>query len=90
MSTIEEKSEIIFLYESKYSMPNGDPFTGEQRYDEETKKITVDKGKYLDFNGRRAISDPRELDIYIKNTFKDRVESKDPQLERAIKELLSL
>lgn len=29
-------------------------------------------------------------DIYIKNTFKDRVESKDPQLERAIKELLSL
>lgn len=29
-------------------------------------------------------------DIYIKNTFKDRLESKDPQLERAIKELLSL
>jgi len=29
-------------------------------------------------------------DIYIKNTFKDRIESKDPQLERAIKELLSL
>jgi tricorn protease len=29
-------------------------------------------------------------DIYVKNTFKDRVESKDPQLERAIKELLSL
>lgn len=41
MSTIEEKSEIIFLYESKYSMPNGDPFTGEQRYDEETKKVLV-------------------------------------------------
>lgn len=41
MSTLQEKSEIIFLYESKYSMPNGDPFTGEQRYDEETKKILV-------------------------------------------------
>ena len=41
MSTIQEKSEIIFLYESKYSMPNGDPFTGEQRYDEETKKVLV-------------------------------------------------
>jgi len=41
MSTIQEKSEIIFLYESKYSMPNGDPFTGEQRYDEETKKILI-------------------------------------------------
>lgn len=41
MTTIEEKSEIIFLYESKYSIPNGDPFTGEQRYDEETKKVLV-------------------------------------------------
>jgi CRISPR-associated protein Csh2 len=36
-----KKSEIIFLYESKYSIPNGDPFTGEQRYDEETKKVLV-------------------------------------------------
>lgn len=36
-----EKSEILFLYESTYSVPNGDPFTGEQRYDEETKKILV-------------------------------------------------
>ncbi len=35
------KSEILFLYESVYSIPNGDPFTGEQRYDDETKKILV-------------------------------------------------
>jgi CRISPR-associated protein Csh2 len=35
------KSEILFLYESTFSVPNGDPFTGEQRYDEETKKILV-------------------------------------------------
>ncbi len=35
------KSEILFLYESTYSIPNGDPFTGEQRYDEETKKVLV-------------------------------------------------
>lgn len=41
MSTITEKSEVLFLYESKYSMPNGDPFTGEQRYDEESKRILV-------------------------------------------------
>ena len=39
--TMLKKSEIIFLYESSYSIPNGDPFTGEQRYDEETKKILV-------------------------------------------------
>ena len=36
-----KKSEILFLYESTYSIPNGDPFTGEQRYDDETKKILV-------------------------------------------------
>lgn len=35
------KSEILFLYEAAYSIPNGDPFTGEQRYDDETKKILV-------------------------------------------------
>lgn len=33
-----KKSEILFLYETSYNIPNGDPFTGEQRYDEETKK----------------------------------------------------
>ena len=36
-----QKSEILFLYESTYSVPNGDPFTGEQRYDDETKKVLV-------------------------------------------------
>jgi len=40
-NVIKDKSELLFLYESSYSMPNGDPFTGEQRYDEETKKILV-------------------------------------------------
>jgi CRISPR-associated protein Csh2 len=39
--TIQTKSEILFLFESTYTIPNGDPFTGEQRYDEETKKILV-------------------------------------------------
>jgi CRISPR-associated protein Csh2 len=29
------------MYESTYSVPNGDPFTGEQRYDDETRKILV-------------------------------------------------
>lgn len=36
-----QKSEILFLFETSYNIPNGDPFTGEQRYDEETKKILV-------------------------------------------------
>lgn len=38
---VDLKSEILFLYESTYSIPNGDPFTGEQRYDDETKKVLV-------------------------------------------------
>lgn len=41
MSQLIEKSELLFLYESTFSQPNGDPFTGEQRYDDETKKILV-------------------------------------------------
>lgn len=41
MSNEINKSEILFLYETSYNIPNGDPFTGEQRYDEETKKILV-------------------------------------------------
>ncbi|MFZ1235401.1 MAG: CRISPR-associated protein [Prevotella sp.] len=41
MSDELKKSEILFLYETTYNIPNGDPFTGEQRYDEETKKILV-------------------------------------------------
>lgn len=41
VKTVQHKSEILFLYDTAYNIPNGDPFTGEQRYDEETKKILV-------------------------------------------------
>jgi len=41
-------------------------------------------------NGKDLESSGVVPDIYVKNTFKDRLESKDPQLERAIKELLPL
>ena len=58
--TIKTKSEILFLYESTYSIPNGDPFTGEQRYDEETKKILVS-----DVRIKRFIRD------YLKNNNHD-------------------
>lgn len=39
-------------------------------YDDSTKSIVIDKSKYLDFNGKRAISDPKELESYIKNIYK--------------------
>lgn len=56
------KSEILFLYESTYSIPNGDPFTGEQRYDEETKKVLVS-----DVRIKRFIRDylKAKHDIYV-------------------------
>lgn len=41
----------------------------EMSYDESTKSIVIDKSKYLDFNGKRAISDPKELESYIKNIY---------------------
>ncbi len=66
-----EKSEVIFLYESKYSIPNGDPFTGEQRYDEETKKILVSDVRikrnirnYLEKQGKQIfVTDKTELGL---------------------------
>ncbi|MCT4614100.1 MAG: type I-B CRISPR-associated protein Cas7/Csh2 [Marinifilaceae bacterium] len=59
MSNLKDKSEILFLFESKFTIPNGDPFTGEQRYDEETKKVLVSDVRikryvrdYFEQNGR--------------------------------------
>jgi CRISPR-associated protein Csh2 len=62
-NSIKQKSEILFLYESTYTIPNGDPFTGEQRYDEETKKILVS-----DVRIKRYIRDylfERKYPIYV-------------------------
>jgi CRISPR-associated protein Csh2 len=62
------KRELIFLYESKYSIPNGDPFTGEQRYDEETKKALVSDVRikrfirdYLENNGETIFVSDKKL-----------------------------
>ena len=38
-------------------------------------------GKDLEFTGVKP-------DIYVKNTFKDRLDDKDPQLERGVEEIL--
>jgi CRISPR-associated protein Csh2 len=84
MSTIEEKSEIIFLYESKYSMPNGDPFTGEQRYDEETKKVLVSDVRIKRFI-RDYLHNIGET-IYVIND-KDQAEGKESGSAARIKSL---
>ncbi|MBP1631410.1 MAG: CRISPR-associated protein Cas7/Csh2, subtype [Bacteroidetes bacterium] len=84
MSTIQEKSEIIFLYESKYSMPNGDPFTGEQRYDEETKKVLISDVRIKRFI-RDYLHNIGEI-IYVIND-KDQAEGKESGSAARIKSL---
>lgn len=58
------KSEILFLYETSYNIPNGDPFTGEQRYDEETKKILVSDVRIKRFV-RTYLEEIKNLPIYV-------------------------
>lgn len=67
MNTINKKSEILFLYESKYSVPNGDPFTGEQRYDDESKKILVSDVRIKRFIRDWIIQNNKELLIWVQN-----------------------
>ena len=59
-----KKSEILFLYETSYNIPNGDPFTGEQRYDEETRKILVSDVRIKRFV-RSYLEDVMKLPIYV-------------------------
>lgn len=59
-----KKLEILFLYETSYNIPNGDPFTGEQRYDEETKKILVSDVRIKRFI-RTYLEDVKNLSIYV-------------------------
>jgi CRISPR-associated protein Csh2 len=61
-----EKSELLFLYETSFAVPNGDPFTGEQRYDEETKKILVSDVRIKRFIRDHFIS-LGEHDVYVFN-----------------------
>jgi CRISPR-associated protein Csh2 len=59
-----KKSEILFLYETSYNIPNGDPFTGEQRYDEETKKILVSDVRMKRYI-RTYLEETKRLHIYV-------------------------
>jgi len=59
-----KKSEILFLFETSYNIPNGDPFTGEQRYDDETKKILVSDVRMKRYV-RTYLEDIKKLPIYV-------------------------
>lgn len=71
-----KKSEILFLYETSYNIPNGDPFTGEQRYDEETKRILVSDVRIKRYV-RTYFEEIKELPIYVsENTGAGKTDSK--------------
>ena len=71
-----KKSEILFLYETSYNIPNGNPFTGEQRYDEETKKILVSDVRIKRFI-RTYLEDIEGEHIYVsENTGAGKTDSK--------------
>lgn len=75
MSNQLKKSEILFLYETSYNIPNGDPFTGEQRYDEETKKILVSDVRMKRYV--RTYLEEKGLPIYVsENTGAGKTDSK--------------
>ena len=71
MENQQEKSEILFWYDSTYSIPNGDPFTGEQRYDDETKRILVSdvriKRFIRDYFIQQNEIEKDKYDIYVFN-----------------------
>lgn len=92
------KLEILFLYETSYNIPNGDPFTGEQRYDEETKKILVSDVRIKRFI-RTYLEDVKNLSIYVsektgagktdsKNVLKWLAENRNKQQSNDIGEIL--
>lgn len=82
MANTSEKSELLFLFESKYTIPNGDPFTGEQRYDEETKKILVS-----DVRIKRYVRDYFIEQNYLKpNTYEVYVFNDKSQIQEGSKE----
>jgi CRISPR-associated protein Csh2 len=95
---VSKKSEILFLYESTYSIPNGDPFTGEQRYDEETKKILVSDVRIKRFI-RNYLEEVENENIYVsdktgagktdaKNVLKWIAENRNPDKKTNIAEIL--
>jgi len=75
-----KKSEILFLYETMYNIPNGDPFTGEQRYDEETKKILVSDVRMKRYV-RDYLDNKNDQIIYIKQKSKNVQESNEDTSE---------
>lgn len=81
------KKEFIFLYDAKNTIPNGDPFTGEQRYDEESSKALVSDVRIKRYIRDFLDNDPfNEGDIvfYSDKTNKGTTEERKKELENLL------
>jgi CRISPR-associated protein Csh2 len=81
------KKEFIFLYDAKNTIPNGDPFTGEQRYDEESSKALVSDVRIKRYIRDFLDNDPfNEGDIvfYSDKTSKGTTEERKKELENLL------
>ena len=82
------KKEFIFLYDAKNTIPNGDSFTGEQRYDEEAQKALVSDVRIKRYIRDFLDNDPfNEGDIifYSDKTSKGTTKDRKKELEKQYK-----
>jgi CRISPR-associated protein Csh2 len=80
MSLQVKRSDLIYIYDSKFCVPNGDPFTGEQRYDESVGKVLISdvrikryiRDHILDMIKAGSIKDTY---IYVRDIFDSELET---------------
>jgi CRISPR-associated protein Csh2 len=82
------KKEFIFLFDAKNTIPNGDPFTGEQRYDEESRKALVSDVRIKRYIRDFLDNDPfgeGDVVFYSDKTSKGTTEDRKKELEKEFK-----
>jgi CRISPR-associated protein Csh2 len=75
------RSDLLLHYDSKFCIPNGDPFTGEQRFDEATRKVLVSdvrikryfRDQVLDLN--KTLPEKQQYYIYVRDVSDSEIEN---------------
>lgn len=61
-----KRSDIVFLYDAKNCVPNGDPFTGQQRYDSTQEKIEVSDVRIKRYIRDFIINNPQLGHVWVR------------------------
>jgi CRISPR-associated protein Csh2 len=83
LANYARRSQFIFVYDSTDCIPNGDPFTGEQRYDEATSRVLISdvriKRNIRDFliEMNVLLKDKDQKEIYMQTIDKNLLDEKD-------------